>query len=347
MHYELVADNPQEAEALAAFPSTRIIFDPLLPLLQARSLMVAVRLGIFGAMADRWTVVSDLAATLDMDRDSLELVLRVLTAAGYVRCEQDRFRVAEITRNTLLPGSSRSLAGWVEYNRFHWEVVTSMDSVLQSGQGVAPHASLTEDGDWAVYQQAMLETARPAASWVAAQVPVREGAECLLDLGGAHGLYGAAICRLHPPLRSEVLELPAALAAARELARQEGIVDVVSHRAGDVLRSDLGSNCVDVVFLGNLSHHFTPDQNRSLMERIRTALRPGGSVVIWDFQRPTAAATPDLVADGLALLFRLGSSTRCYTEPEYRAWLSSAGFQDIQTVRPPQPAQILVTGRAG
>ena len=80
----------------------------------------------------------------------------------------------------------------------------------------------------------MLETARFDAPVLARHVPVREGATRLLDLGGSHGLMGATLCRKHPPMRSTVLDLAAAIEHARALAAREGIADVVEHRAGDL-----------------------------------------------------------------------------------------------------------------
>jgi SAM-dependent methyltransferase len=167
----------------------------------------------------------------------------------------------------------------------------------------------------------------------------------MLDLGGSHGLYGALICRQHPPLRSEVWDLPAAIEPARALARNEGIDDVVSHRAGDARTLELGADSTDVVFLGNLVHHFTPAENQDLLGRIKKALRPGGTVAIWDFKLPEADSPPDLVSAGLALHFRLGSATRCYGAAELTDWLRSAGFSEVTCQPTPAPAQILLTGR--
>jgi SAM-dependent methyltransferase len=232
----------------------------------------------------------------------------------------------------------------VEHNYTHWKIINRLEDVLQTGEGIDSHTNLGGHKEWAVYQQAMLETARPVAPWVAARVLVPDGAVRLLDIGGSHGLYGAAICRAHPPLRSEVLELPLAVESARRLAQAEGIDDVVTHRAGDVRVTDLGQEVVDVVFLGNLVHHFSVVENQALFRRIASALRPGGTVAIWDFEMPVTGSPPDLVADGLALFFRIGSSTRCYTTDELVTWLAVAGFTDIRVQPAPPPAHLLLMG---
>jgi 2-polyprenyl-3-methyl-5-hydroxy-6-metoxy-1,4-benzoquinol methylase len=203
---------------------------------------------------------------------------------------------------------------------------------------------LKSKDDWATQQRAMLETARPIAPWVAEQVPVRDGAVQLLDIGGSHGLYGAMICRRHPPMKSTVLDVPDAVEHARELARQEGLDDVVTHKPGNALKDDLDSRSMDVVFLGNVVHHLTIEQNKSLLGRIKTALRPGGTVALWDIRFPENGSEPDLFSDGFALFFRIASSTRCYREGELVQWLEDAGFIEVEIHRPPVPTHLLVVG---
>jgi SAM-dependent methyltransferase len=233
----------------------------------------------------------------------------------------------------------------VGHNYFHWSAIERLEHVAATGQGLDLHHAMCAEDHWATYQQAMLETARSAAIPVAREIPVCPGADRMLDIGGAHGLYGAALCRLNPPMKSEVLELPAAIRHAQSLARKEGLDDLVSHRAGSALNEDLGCDTFDVVFLGNILHHFTAAQNSALLRRIRTALRDEGTVAVWDFRLPDPDAPPDLVADGFALLFRITSATRCYAVTEFEEWMVGAGFVEVTCHPMPPSTHVLVTGR--
>jgi len=346
MRYEFVADNDAEAEVLESHPMIKPLFDPLLPVIQARSLMAAVDFGIFDAIGRESRSVEGIADALELDAGTLEMILRVLVCAGYVACNERLYELTETTSTTLLSGSPAPLTSWVKYNYTHWELIGQMEEVLQKGKGCDRHRLLKSRESWAAYQNAMLETARPAAQWIAGHIPVADGATKLLDIGGSHGLYGAMICRAHPPIQSEVLELPEALEHARKLAHDEGIDDIVSHRVGDALTEDFGLQTLDVAFLGNITHQFSAEQNLDLFRKIRSALRRDGTLAIWDFKKPDPKSRPDLVSDGLALLFRIGSATRCYPSEEYIEWMKSAGFGDIRIHPAPAPAQILITGRA-
>ena len=249
-------------------------------------------------------------------------------------------------RATLLADTPGRITSYVALNGHVWNLIGQLDDVVRTGHGFGQHQELGDDVlPWATYQAAMLETARRVAPLVAEIVPIRPGARSLLDIAGSHGLYAALLCRKHPPMRADVLDLPQAVREAQALAHAEGIDDVVRHRAGDALVDDLGRDH-DAVFLGNLLHHFTPEQCRTLLGRIRQALVTDGTVAVWEVRRPAPDAPPELFGDAFALFFRITSTARCYTEHEYTDWLSEAGFADV-TVQPTPfaPGQILVTGR--
>jgi hypothetical protein len=347
MRYGFIADSQPEEDLLRSNPAARVLFDPFLPALQARAIMAAVQLGVFEAMGPGSCGAEELAGRIACDPDALGLLLEVLVCAGYCEREEDRYRSTEPVLTTLLPDSPTPLTAWVAHNRFHWDVIGELEEVVRSGRGLDSHRFLESSDRWAIYQEAMLETAHPAAPLLASSIPVPEGAELLLDLGGSHGLYGALICRAHPPLRSVVIDLPEAIVPARELARREGIDDIVEHRAGDALTDDLGEEAFDVVLVANLIHHFTGEQNRGLFERIGRALKRGGTAAIWDFQpsRADHDEGSDLVGSGLALFWRLSSAARCHPLEEQTSWLESAGFTDLNRHPAPMPTQVLLTGR--
>jgi hypothetical protein len=308
--------------------------------------MAGVRFGLFESLRDGPRTAVELADPLELDAGTLELVLRVLACGGYTERDGERYRLTELARATLLGDSPTRFSAFVGLNAWAWDRLGRLEEVLQSGQGMDMHQHLGDQRDWTTYQAAMLENARRLAPLVAELVPVRHGAERLLDIAGSHGLYGALICRAHPPMRSEVLDLAEAVESSLELARAEGIDDVVSHKVGDALADDLGEGWA-VCFLGNILHHFTPEQISDLLGRIRRALSPAGTVAIWDVRLPEPDEPPEIMADAFALYFRITSTARCYATSEYTGWLDEAGFADVQPQPMPfAPFQLLATGRA-
>jgi hypothetical protein len=346
MRYSAIAQNPAEQAMLQEANAPTAIFDTFLPLVQAQSIMVGVRLGVFECLREGVRTPDQIAGALALDAETLELVLRVLACAGYVTRTHEGYLITEVARNTLLSDSPARVTAYVGLNAMAWSWIGRLDEVVRTGRGMDQHYDLIrDDTQWAIYQAAMLETARGLATMVAELVPIRPGARRLLDVAGSHGLYGAVLCRKHPPMRSDVLDLPQAVRESAPLARAEGIDDVVSHRAGDALVDDLGRD-YDAAFLGNLLHHLTPDQCQQLLGRVRQAVAPGGTVAIWEVRRPGPEAPPDLFGDAFALYFRLTSTASCYSEEEYTRWLGEAGLEGVMVQPVPAPNMILITGRA-
>lgn len=236
------------------------VLDALIGPLKARCIMTAASLGLFEALRERSLTAADLAGRCRVDAGSLELLLRALVVFDYARQQRgsrgagsagspgspgstdgaDRFALTPLARRTMLADAPQALTGYLAFNAVQWRFLEQLDALLLTGRGLDFHATMTDPAEWQAYQQAMLEFARFDAPILAARVPVAPGAVSLLDLGGSHGLLGAAICRRHPPLRSTVIDLPSALPHARALARAEHLEDVVSHEAGDLLTADLG-----------------------------------------------------------------------------------------------------------
>lgn len=345
MKYGPIAENELEKRMLNAGRGPRPVLDGLVALVQAKSLMLAVRLGIFDRLEGGPVAAHQIASERSLDCETLELVMRMLWNSGYVEREDGSYRLTELARGSLLRSSPHGRTSHTMMCELFWDAIGRMESALRTGHGVDPHAYFRTAPEWHVYQAAMLENARIAAPLIGGLVPVREGARTLLDLGGSHGLFGAFICRRHPPMNSQVIELPEAVEHAAELACSLGVNDVVCHRAGDILSVDLGSER-DVILLNNVLHYFSPTDIEQLLERARRAMVGDGTVAIFEFEPPSATNAPEVLRDAGALFFRTISPTRCHRAEEYFTWLSNAGFADVRVRRlPALPQQVVLTAR--
>jgi 2-polyprenyl-3-methyl-5-hydroxy-6-metoxy-1,4-benzoquinol methylase len=327
------------------------VVDSLLPLVQTRSLMAAVRLGIADAIGTKEVSAVDVARSCNLDAGAVDMLLRVLVSAGYVAvCRGSSQKItnyclSSLGRRTLLRGSPLEARGYMMWNFVQWNLVENLEELLQTGRGLNLHETLHGEQVWHWYQEAMLDVSRIAAPIIAKLVPVKPEAEQLLDIGGSHGLLGAAICRRHPPMRSIVLDLPVTIEQARAIARRAGVDDVVEYRAGNVLKDELPAD-VDVVLLANVIHHFTKDEAIRVLQKARAAMKRGGTVAIWDFDRPSPDAPPELVADVSALYFKLTSTSQVVSGDEYAAWLREAGFEGVSLKRSLMaPVQVLAMGK--
>jgi hypothetical protein len=344
MKYGLIPTSIVERIALWSGKVPVPMVDALFGPLKTRAIMAGVQLGVFEAMRDGKHAAADLAARLSLDADALEMLLRGLVVCDYVVQRGDRFALSPLARRTMIAGAPMELTGFLRFNYAQWEFIEHLEDLVRTGRGLDFHETMTSPERWRDYQRGMLEAARFDAPIVAARVPVAKGARSVLDLAGSHGLYGAMICRRHPPMRSIVIDLPQAVAHARANARAEGLDDVVTHRDGDLLTADLGRDH-DVVLLSNILHHFVPERIVFILQRARAAMKNGGTVAIWEIEAPKKGSRVT-EGDGAALYFRLTSTAGAFHGDQYAEWLGQAGFSSVRITRPAlSPGNVLVTAR--
>ena len=342
MNFGIIPETLFERLALRLGLVPLPIVDMLFGSIKARMIMVGVSLGLFEALRNEPRSAVDLAETLRADSNALECLLRALTHVGYIVQRDEVYTLSRLARRTVVRGAPMDITGYVAWHETQCRFLEHMETLIRTGKGIEFHRTLRDKRSWRDYQRAMLAIARLDAATIARLVPIRAGATHLLDLAGSHGLLGAAICRRHPPMRSTVVDLPEAVEEGRALARETGNADLVEHLAGD-LRTDPLDEC-DAVLLANILHHFRPAEITGLIARVRHALRPGGTVAIWDLESPQRGGTVGH-GDVVSLFFRLTSSAGAYHGTDYANWLRDQRFSRIKIVRPNRsPGRVLVTG---
>ncbi|MCC7478786.1 methyltransferase domain-containing protein [bacterium] len=346
MRYGIRPDNLPEHLALLAKQVPLPVVDTLLALLQARGIMAAVKLGLFEAMREeRSHSAAELAGRMGCDAPCLELLLRQLVSSGYMERRPGGFSLSAAARRWLLRGSQFDLSASVLFCFHELRMLDSLEELIRSGRGLDFHSSLEDPEVWQVYQRSMFELARGEAPHLAGLVQLAPGARLLLDIAGSHGYLGAELCRRNPPLKSIVLDLPAALPHARALAQEAGITDVVEHREGNMLAGEFPGPA-DAVLLSNILHHFSEAQIIDILKRGLRALNPGGSLLIWDAERRADNARPDIAGDALALWFRLTSESQVYEDKDYVRFMKAAGFSRVKVKRSIlSPVMVCVQGQ--
>jgi SAM-dependent methyltransferase len=302
-------------------------------LLLAQSIMVATRLGVFEALAAAPLTAPEVASRCGSDERATAKLLGVLEATGYLRAANDaRYALTNDARRWLVEDSAHSLHDNVLFKFLEWEWIGRLDQFIVSGRPLDIHAEMSPE-QWGLYQRGMRSLAGALAREIVLRTPVPRGARAMLDIGGSHGFFSVALCRRHPALRAEVLDLPGAVAQAAPILAREGLGERVTHRAGDALTEDLGVEAFDLVFVSNLVHHFTPEQGRDLIRRAARALRPSGVLVIQELFALPSARRAGQVAALADLYFALTSRSGTLSVAELAAWQKEAGLKPRRPLR--------------
>jgi 2-polyprenyl-3-methyl-5-hydroxy-6-metoxy-1,4-benzoquinol methylase len=236
-----------------------------------------------------------------------------------------------LSRKWLLRGGATSLVDKLLMQFLEWDWLERSEDYVRTGQPIDLHEALTA-GAWDAYQRGMRALAVPFSSEAVRRMPVPSMARDLLDVGGSHGHYSAALCRRHDGLRAVVLDLPDAVRHAAPLLAAEQMGDRVVHRPGNALTDDLGAEAWDLVLISQLVHHFTEEQNRELAQRVASALRPGGIFAVMEVFRAPQPRDAGQLGALLDFTFALTSRSGTWTPAEIADWQRQAGLQPRRTI---------------
>jgi SAM-dependent methyltransferase len=311
----------------------RSLVDTHAAMLLARTVMAGAELKVFDAIAARPLTAEETARACGSDEAATALLLDALAACGYLRFSDERFALTRRAR-WLLGYADSSVRDKLLLQAIEWRWLETLEDFVRSGRPLDFHDSMSgEERD--LYHRGMRALAGISGGEVARLVPVPRGATRMLDLGGSHGHFAAEICRRHPGITAEVVDLPDAIEAAAPLLAAEGLGDRLVHRADDAATADLGEQQYDLVLMSNLAHHFSAGQNRDIARRVARALKPGGAFVIQEPARAERPGQAGQIAALLGLYFAMQSrpGVRTWTVGEMAEWQRSAGLKVCRAKR--------------
>lgn len=300
-------------------------------------LVAAVRTGVIARLASAPAAPEEIARDLCLAPTPTRLIIDCLVATGHAsRARDGSVRLARRDRRWLDPESEISVARFVNACGDYFDWWRDLDRVIESGASVEHHDRGPDDPYWRRYVLGQLDLARLSAPEVARRVMLREGAGSVLDVGGGHGWYSAALCRRHPGLTATVLDLPGSARIGREVIEAAGLAHRVTFLEGDARHADFPGG-QDAVLCFNLLHHLTATEIPDLFARAAAALKPGGTLAVLDAfaepSRPGRWWRPNATAAYLALFVRLTSGSTVYSPTDLRTWFQAAGFTPPRRVR--------------
>ena len=319
-------ENLLEALALRSGMVPTPLGDTHVAFMLARTVMVATKLGFFEALAKQPAEACQVAQWCSTSPAATTKMLNTLVHLGYLQLARSYYSLTALARKWVLQDSAQSVYDKMLFQFTEWDMVAGYEDYVRSGQPFRMHETF-EAEQWAAYQRGMRAMAGTAAWEVARRTPVPKRAKDMLDIGGAHGYYSVALCRRHTGLRSVILDLPEAINEAQHILAKEQMGGRVVHQPGNVLTNDLGEAQWDVVLIASLVHHFDEETNRTLMQRIARALRPGGVLVVQEFMRKQRPQVGDHLGALLDLFFAATSESGTWSVEEIAEWQRVAGLK--------------------
>jgi cyclopropane fatty-acyl-phospholipid synthase-like methyltransferase len=325
MRVKPAADDLLERVALAAnmvpLPAAYAMYG----LTSGRVLAVAQRLGLFKKLLDGPATAGRVAEELGLQVAGTRLLCENLGGLGILEQDGHTFSLPKRSRKWLDPASDTYIGTWLEHAATYWQWYGDLERIVRDGGSFEIHREPAEDEQyWRVYITGQYEIARLSAREVAKAISLPSQPSALLDVAGAHGWFSAELCKRHETLKATVVDLPGSARVGREIIAKAGMSKRVEHREGDMFETDLGGP-YDGALVFDIIHHLSAEQVVVLLRRVRTALKPGGTLAVLDMfrsdakrQRASAAAS--------GLLFHLTSGADLHSPDELAGFFSQAGF---------------------
>ena len=335
----------------ARFPLTRwvarrraaALFDLVAGFVYSQILLACVRLRLFEILAEGPQPLEALAHRLGLAPPAAERLLAAAVALQLVeRRSGARFGLGVLGAPMV---GNQAIAAMVEH---HGALYADLADPVALLRGEASDAHLANYWPYATGRQgagaqevaaytALMSASQPlVADEILDAYPLR-GHRRLMDIGGGEGTFLLHVARRAPGLDLVLFDLPPVAERARLRFAQLGLSPRCQAVGGSFVTDPLPSGA-DIATLVRVVHDHNDDVVLRLLQAVRTALVPGGTLLLAEPMAETAGA--EAMGDAYFGFYLLAmGSGRPRSQAELVSLLQRAGFESVRPVRTRMPLQ--------
>lgn len=348
--------SPRFQALATAFPLTRplarhnaaALFGLCTGFVHSQVLLACVRLGVFEHVRSGPRTLDELSALTGLPVEGMDRLARAAAALKLLTRESDgRYGLGDLGAALL---GNPSVFAMIRHHGDFYQDLADPVALLEGRSrqtrlarfwgyaGADDPAADTEAGADA-YSDLMADTQAFVAGEVLAAYPVGAHRR-LVDLGGGSGAFALAAAKAAPELDVTVCDLPSVAGLARARLRAAGL-EGRGRAVGSNFFEDPLPEGADLMTLVRILHDHDDAPVQRLLERVRTALAPGGTLLIAEPMAGTRGA--EAMGDSYfgLYLWAMGSG-RPRTRAELEALLREAGFTEIRERRTRLPLLVRV-----
>jgi O-methyltransferase/methyltransferase family protein len=294
-------------------------------------LYVAVKLGVPDLLAGGPKTAEELAEVAGAHAEALYRALRALASLGvFTAVAPRRFALTPLA-DLLRTDHPRSLRALVIFQGE--EVYRAWGELLYAVQTGAPafdhvyHMShfdyLAQHADASVvFNRSMSDnTARSVAAIVAASAFPATGV--IVDVGGGHGAFIAAVLRAHLRLHGVLFDQPHVVEGAAPTLEAAGVAQRCERVGGDFFAPPLPMG--DLYTLRQIIHDWDDERSIAILRHCTQAMAPDGKVLVIEALIPPGNEPSPVKFVDLQMLVMNGGRQR--TEEEYRQLYAASGLR--------------------
>ena len=303
----------------------------------SKTLLSAIELGLFTALAGGDLEMETLRERLGLHERSARDFLDALVALGFLQREGNRYGNTPETDLFLDRAKPSYVGGLLEMaNQRLYPFWGNLTEALRTGQ---PQNEI-KSGQPGLFENLYTDPAR-LKQFLAAMTGLSRGAnqaiarafpwsdyENFTDVGTAQGDLAVQILLANPHLHGTGFDLPQVEPIFLEYARQMGVADRVDFEAGDFFTMDFPHR--DVVLMGHILHDWDLPTKKMLIRKAFDALPMGGALVVYE-----AIIDDDRSKNAFGLMMSLNMLIETpggfdYTGADCASWMKEAGFSETR-----------------
>lgn len=333
------------SQATTAQPtaSPLMLMDTAWGFTRTQVLKTGVELDIFTQIEKGHTNSKALAQAIGASERGVRILLNALVGLKVLEKGGAQYQLTEGARLFLSKSSPAYMGEWLLHVNQLMPAWAHLTEVVRSG---VPPQKVEGDGDRGEFFSRLVAGLftmnAPGAQAAAKAIVGQRSALRILDIGAGSGVWGIAFAQQDPLARVTLADYPKVLTIATQFVTERGLANRFEYLAGNFREVDFGREQYDVAILGHICHSEGARNTKTLFQRIRRAMKPGGRLLIAEFlvdEERKMETFPLLFAVNMLVNTEEGDT---FTLSELRTWLEEAGFKTVETLAAPAPSPLIV-----
>jgi predicted O-methyltransferase YrrM len=298
---------------------------------EAKIFLTSVRLDLYTPLAEGPKTAKELAAAVKADPANLERLLDALVTIGVLKREGERYLNTPPVAEFLVKTSPFYMGELMLLQDDEWEYWGKLEETVRSGVPVVKgNVFMNRPEVGANILKVLHRMAQRIAPSLAQKIDL-SGYKTFLDVGGGAGTFSINFCKRYPNLQGTLFDLPPTLQTTQKNIEKEKLEDRIRLVGGN-FNEDPIPGMFDVVFLSDILHYQTSEENAALFQKLSGITNPGGLIVVKDMFLNEDNQNPGWNAIFSIHLMVYTEKGRCFKEGEIRSWLTKAGYYGISEV---------------
>jgi len=298
----------------------------------ARVLLTANNLGILEITKEPSTP-EDTSITIKLNQRAVKILLDALVSMGILKKLQGKYSNTALTNRLLVKDSPFYQGDILRHADTMWQNWSALDEVVKTGKPAR------RKRDWDAFIRGMHNISILKAKIIIDNLNL-DGIKTVIDIGGGPGTYCIEFAKRG--LSATIIDLPETINIAKDVTRG---YENIHYLEGDILLDEIACK-YDLVFISQLFHSYSPDENLLITKKAVNALNqdnPNAMIVIQEFYIEESMTQPlDSALFSINMLVQTENG-RCYTVREMKGWLKQVGIKKISVIR--LPDTILIVGK--